>query len=618
MRSVMRWGARLLALGLLAVVGLAVHSWYFRPLSARIFYERVFIQTAVDSPEMISSMRLLPGWLDWTTDELDDYSLAAGDRGVRQLEDALATLRGYDRDVLRDPLSYDVLEYFLATQVEGTRYRYHSAPLNQLFGIQSNLPTFLATQHPVADAGDAEDYLARLGEFPRISDEVMQGLRHRESLGLRPQTFVVEKVLEEMRGFTGQAPTENILYTALATQLEAAGDAIPEDRRSAILARAEAAIRDQVYPAYAQWIAWYEELLPRTTGNDGVWAMPDGEAYYAWAVRMHTSTDMTPQQVHALGLAEVARIEAEMDAILVGEGLVEGTIGDRVLQIAARADQLYPDTDAGRAQILADYQAHIDTIDAGLGPYFNVRPQQPVRVERIPEFKQAGSPGAYYQSPSFDGTRPGIFYANLRSVAEIPRFSMRTLAYHEGIPGHHFQVTIQQELQGVPTFRKLLPFTAYQEGWALYSERLASELGFQPTPLDELGRLQAEMFRAVRLVVDTGLHQERWTREQAIAYMIEKTGMPPTDVTAEIERYLVMPGQALAYKVGMNTILDLREEARAALGERFDLAAFHDEVLTKGALPMAILQREVRAWIAARQSAPATATAAAPAAPARG
>jgi uncharacterized protein (DUF885 family) len=307
---------------------------------------------------------------------------------------------------------------------------------------------------------------------------------------------------------------------------------------------------------------------------------------------------MSPEEIHALGLSEVARIEIEMDAILRGEGLAKGSIGERVRVIAERPDQLYPDTDEGRAEILRDYQSMIDTIDAGLDPYFNVRPQQSVRVERIPVFKEKTSPGAYYQGPALDGSRPGVFYANLRSVAEIPRFSMRTLAYHEGIPGHHFQVTIQQELQGVPTFRKLLPFTAYSEGWALYSEQLASEIGFQPTPLDDLGRLQAEMFRAVRLVVDSGLHYQRWTREQAIDYMVEKTGMPQTDVVAEIERYLVMPGQALAYKVGMNTILALRHEARSELGERFDIKGFHDVVLINGALPMTLLQAEVRDWIA--------------------
>nr|WP_265468631.1 DUF885 domain-containing protein [Arenimonas daejeonensis] len=246
---------------------------------------------------------------------------------------------------------------------------------------------------------------------------------------------------------------------------------------------------------------------------------------------------MTPAQIHQLGLDEVTRIEAEMNAILIGEGLEEGTIGERVQLIAQRPDQLYPDTDAGRAAIIADFTTIIGEIDAGIGDYFNVRPKQGVKVERVPEFREKTAPGAYYNPPAFDGSRPGVFYINLRNTAEVARFGMRTLAYHEAIPGHHFQTTIQQELTGVPTFRKILPFTAFSEGWALYTERLAWEIGFQDQPLDNLGRLQAEMFRAVRLVVDTGMHDKRWTREQAIAYMLEKpacrkpTSSPRSNVT---------------------------------------------------------------------------------------
>jgi uncharacterized protein (DUF885 family) len=491
---------------------------------------------------------------------------------------------------------------FLQTQADGERFRFHDYPLNQLFGIQSNLPSFMASQHRIAGLPGAEAYVARLREIPRVAAQVREGMAKREQLGIIPPTFVVEKVTAEMQAFVATEPKQNILYTALADKMAKADEAIAEADQQRMLADAEAVIRDQVYPAYQGWIDDYVALLPKTTGNHGVWALPDGAAFYQHQIRMHTTTDMTPEQVHELGLREVARIEGEMDAILKGEGLVEGTIGERVRTIAARPDQLYPDTDEGRAQILADYQAMIDAIDAGLGPYFNVRPTQPVKVERIPEFKEKTSPGAYYQPPALDGSRPGVFYANLRSVQEIPRFSMRTLAYHEGIPGHHFQLAIQQKIQGVPTFRKLLPFTAYSEGWALYSEKLAAEIGFQPTPLDDLGRLQAEMFRAVRLVVDSGLHHKRWTREQAIDYMVEKTGMPQTDVVAEIERYLVMPGQALAYKVGMNTIVELRDEAKRELGEGFDLAAFHDVVLTNGSLPMTLLQQRVRAWIAAEKA----------------
>lgn len=602
MAKVFRWAFRGGLLLLLALTLFVLHSLYFKPVSIRIFYERVFASFAIDSPQLLSGLGLLPPALDWSADELDDYSVAQGDRQAAKLEEDLATLRSYDRESLDDKLSYDTLDYFLGTQVDGLRFRYHDYPLNQLFGTQSNLPSFMASQHRIVGLGSAEDYVARLGEFPRVGREVMEGLKKREELKIIPPTFVVEKVTAEMQAFVATEPTKNILYTTLVDKMAKAAEPIAKADQERVLALAEEAITQQVYPTYQAWIDYYVALKPKTTGNNGVWALPDGDAFYQYMVRMHTTTDLTPDQVHDLGLREVARIETEMDAILKGEGLAEGTIGERVRQIAARPDQLYADTDEGRAQILADYQSMIDHIDAGLGPYFNVRPKQSVRVERIPVFKEKTSPGAYYEPPALDGSRPGVFYANLRSVGEIPRFSMRTLAYHEAIPGHHFQIAIQQELTGVPTFRKLLPFTAYAEGWALYSERFAAETGFQPTPLDDLGRLQAEMFRAVRLVVDSGLHHKRWTREQAIDYMVEKTGMPQTDVVAEIERYIVMPGQALAYKVGMNTIVELREEAKRELGDRFDIKGFHDTVLTGGSLPMMLLQQRVRDWIAAEKA----------------
>jgi uncharacterized protein (DUF885 family) len=602
MAKVFRWAFRGGLLLLLALTLFVLHSLYFKPVSIRIFYERVFASFAIDSPQLLSGLGLLPPALDWSADELDDYSVAQGDRQAAKLEEDLATLRSYDRESLDDKLSYDTLDYFLGTQVDGLRFRYHDYPLNQLFGTQSNLPSFMASQHRIVGLGSAEDYVARLGEFPRVGREVMEGLKKREELKIIPPTFVVEKVTSEMQAFVATEPKKNILYTTLVDKMAKAAEPIAKADQERVLVLAEEAITQQVYPTYQAWIDYYVALKPKTTGNNGVWALPEGDAFYQYMVRMHTTTDLTPDQVHDLGLREVARIETEMDAILQGEGLVEGTIGERVRQIAARPDQLYPDTDEGRAQILADYQSMIDNIDAGLGPHFNVRPKQSVRVERIPVFKEKTSPGAYYEPPALDGSRPGVFYANLRSVGEIPRFSMRTLAYHEAIPGHHFQIAIQQELTGVPTFRKLLPFTAYAEGWALYSERFAAETGFQPTPLDDLGRLQAEMFRAVRLVVDSGLHHKRWTREQAIDYMVEKTGMPQTDVVAEIERYIVMPGQALAYKVGMNTIVELREEAKRELGDRFDIKGFHDTVLTGGSLPMMLLQQRVRDWIAAEKA----------------
>ncbi|MEO7251442.1 MAG: DUF885 domain-containing protein [Arenimonas sp.] len=601
MKRIFRWGFRAAFLILALFALFAAHTIWFKPVHIRLFFERVFIEYALEDPQLLSSLRILPAWLDWYSDDLTDLSLAHSDKLDAKVRNDLATLRSYDRAALSgdNQLSYDMLESFLAIQAEGEKFGRHNYPLNQLFGVQNELPTFMATQHAITSLADGDNYVTRLDKFPLAYRQLMGGLLKRESEGIIPPRFVIEKVLTEMRAFVAAPARQNVLYTSLVERLDKLpAGAADADERKALLARTEASISGQVYPAYRTLIAYYDKLLPKAQANNGVWALPDGVAYYAWAVRAQTTTEMTPAQVHALGVSEVARIEAEMDPILRGEGLTEGSVGQRLQQIARRPDQLYPDTDAGRAQIIADFQKIIDDSDKGLSPYFDVRPKQGVTVERVPQFREKTAPGAYYNTGSFDGSRPGTFYINLRNTAEIPKFGMRTLAYHEAIPGHHFQKTIQQELTGVPTFRKLLPFTAFAEGWALYSERLAWEIGYEKQPLDNLGRLQAEMFRAVRLVVDTGLHKQRWTREQAIAYMLDKTGMPETDVVAEIERYLVMPGQALAYKVGMTKILQLRERAKAGLGDRFDLKRFHSVVLTGGDMPLALLERRVDAWIA--------------------
>ena len=601
MRTAFRWIFRLFLLALLAVILLIAHTLLFKPLKSDWFYERVFVEYGFQDPQMMSSMRMLPSWMDWYSDDLTDQSLAQERKMQDKLKKDLATLQKYDRKGMNeaDALNYDMLQYFLAIQAEGEKYAHHNYPLNQLFGIQNEFPTFMATQHPVESEADAENYLARLDKTPAIVEQVMEGLLVREREKILPPTFVVEKVLKEMRAFVAVPPAQNILYTSLAEKFDKAGEsAVSAAQRKDLLARTETAIRDKVYPAYGKFIAYYDKLLPKTTGNNGVWALPDGDAFYAYAVKMHTTTAMTPEQVHQLGLSEVARIEAEMDVILRGEGLSLGSVGARVQGVSKRPDQLYPDTDAGRTEVINDFQSIINEIDNGLTPYFNVRPKMGVEVERVPQFREKTAPGAYYNPPAFDGSRPGVFYINLRNTAEVAKFGMRTLAYHEGIPGHHFQIAIQQEMKGVPIFRKVLPFTAFAEGWALYSERLAWEAGFQKQPLDNLGRLQAEMFRAVRLVVDSGMHYKHWSREQSIAYMLEKTGMSETDVVAEIERYLVMPGQALAYKVGMNKILELRERAKTALGPKFDIKAFHDVVLTGGSMPMALLEQRVDQWVA--------------------
>ncbi|HUS24444.1 MAG TPA: DUF885 domain-containing protein [Candidatus Binatia bacterium] len=604
MKTALKLLAALLAVALLAVIALGVHVWFFKPWSIDIFFEKVFLRAVVDDPETLSQLRILePLGIDFHDDELTDASPSRQMQLSAQTREALETLHRYDRERLepQQQLSYDILDWFLADAVAGEPWQFHDYPLNQMFGVQSDLPDFMVNTHQINDAETARDYVARLDRFRWKFGQVMEGLRLREARGIVPPRFTVEKVMAEMKAFVAPKPEEQLLYTHLRDALQQLKD-VPQAERDAILADGGRAVAESVIPAYRQLISYYETLLPKATANHGVWALPQGDAFYAWCVRHHTTTDFTPEQVHQIGLAEVARIEAQVETILRGQGLTRGSVGVRMAELTRDARFLYPDSDDGRKQVLADFQHIIDEVNAGLDPYFNLRPASSVKVERIPQFKEKTAPGAYYQPPPLDRSRPGVFYTNLRDPRETYKWGMRTLAYHEAIPGHHFQIAIAQELQHVPTFRKLGLFTAYAEGWALYAERLASEAGFEKDPMDDLGRLQSEMFRAVRLVVDTGMHYRKWTREQAIEYMRDKVGQPEADVVAEIERYLVMPGQALAYKAGMMKILQLREKAQQALGERFQLKDFHDVVLRGGAMPLAVLEAQVDRYIAAQRA----------------
>jgi uncharacterized protein (DUF885 family) len=600
MRTLFKWLFRLILLAVILGVAFFVHVWYFKPYSVNWFYGRTFAQFAIDSPQMLSSMRILPSWADFYSDKLDDSSPAHEQKMADMIHADYDMLKQYDRNAMdrKGQLSYDVLEYFLRIQREGEKYREYDFPVNQMFGVQSNLPNFMAQQHPVTKESDAKDYIARLDKFPVKFDQVIEGLRLRESKGIVPPQFSVEEVLKQMDGFTSKPPKENPLYVSFKEKIDKiAADKMDQATRDHLLAGVEASITHSVYPAYKKLTDYFTALQLKAQGNFGAWHLPDGDAYYAWCVRQNTTTDKTPEEIHQLGLSEVARVGAEMDTILKAQGLADGSIGVRVQQLAKNPEQLFANTDDGKKAMVERYQAILDEVNAGLGAAFDVRPKLGVKVERVPEFAEKTAPGAYYQPGSFDGSRPGVFYANMRDTAETPKWAMRTLAYHEGIPGHHFQISVAQEITGLPFFRRVLPFTAYVEGWALYSERLAWELGFEKDPLDNLGRLRDEMMRAVRLVVDTGIHYKHWTREQAITYMMDNTGMAESDVTSEIERYFVDPGQALAYKVGMLKILELREKAKTELGDKFVLAQFHNQVLTNGALPLELLDRVINDWI---------------------
>jgi len=596
----------ILTILLLLILGIAIFAInliWFKPFNINHFYERVFIEYVLEDPELLSQLRMLESvGLHFHNDDLSDSSPEFSLKMVEKTRNDLETLHEYDRSKLgkKEQLSYDVLDYFLTESVEGDKWMWHNYPVNQLFGIQSSLPDFMANTHHIGNKRDAEHYITRLSKFDTKFEQVIEGLKIREEKKIIPPKFVIEKVLKEMTDFNTTAATENILYTSFQERLDTISG-MEDKEKDRLLVQVRQQIDNIVYPAYQQLIDFFTNQQNKATTDDGVWKLPDGDAYYRSALESNTTTKMSPEEVHQLGLQQVEQVTAEMRTILDSLGFSpDTTVAAHLQTLAADSSFLYPDTDEGRAQCLADYQKMIDDVDKQLTELgiFGLRPKMGVEVKRIPEFKEKTAPGAYYNGPPMDGSRPGVFYANLRDMAEIPKWGMRTLAYHEAIPGHHFQITIAQELTGLPTFRKLLPFTAYAEGWALYTEYLAKEYAFHNDPYSHLGRLQAELFRAVRLVVDTGIHFKRWTREQAIEYMDNTTGMPHGDVVAEIERYIVMPGQACAYKVGMLKILELRTKVQTTLKDKFDIKEFHDLVLKNGSLPLGILEKVVEEYIA--------------------
>lgn len=593
------------------LITLAAHEWFAKkPFFFRAFLDRSVVKMAFESPETLTSLGFLESvGISGHNAELDDDSPEAMDKIFAEVRDLRETLLSYPDADLDDNqrISKDIGLYLADFALASESYRYHNYPLNQLFGVQNAYPSFMQAQHQVHSVGDAENYLSRLQKVKLKFAQTLEGLKIREAKGIIPPKFVIERVLTEMNEFVATPVQDNILYSSFKTKL--ADTDISADEQARLLAAVEVDIKGSVHPAYQLFIDYFTQLQAKAGTDDGYWALPNGSLAYEQLLKFFTTTNYTADEIHAKGLAEVNRIQREIMTILAAEGYdISQGFSVAIEALAADPKFYYEDSDAGRAQILVDYQHILDEVNAGLGDAFRIRPEAGMEVVRIPEFKEKTAPGAYYQQPAIDGSRPGRFFANLFDIKATPKYGMRTLAYHEGIPGHHFQIALAMELEGMPLIRKMAPFTAYIEGWALYGERLAWEQGFQQDPFDNIGRLQAELFRAVRLVVDTGIHHSRWTREQAIDYMKKNTGMSDRDVTAEIERYIVMPGQATAYKVGMMKILELREKAKLALGDKFDLRDFHDVVLKNGAVPLDILETLVDRYIADAKDAEAKAT----------
>jgi uncharacterized protein (DUF885 family) len=596
---------------LLVVIGGAGFAYFFvwtYPLKFNWLLDRQAVSYVIGHPEAMTQIGVIDGTaIDYHSGKLDPYSLDERADTFARVRAYEAEIKGWDRAKLapQEQLSYDIVLWTYDRALADEKYPWLGAgnnlyPINPAFGIQKDLPNFLLSSHPIKNALLARHYVDRLRAMGPVLDAVTADVDRQAKLGVIPPDFIIDGSIDQMKSLIAPLPEKNALVTNLADKTAKLG--MDMNERNKLLADAAAAVKEVVYPAYQRMIAQQQALRPRATHDAGLWRLNGGADYYADQLKLLTSTDMTPDEIHAYGLSEVARISAEADTELKSIGMSDGTVGERLDKLMADPRFLYTNNDAGRAQMLAHYKQLLGHVQTLLPKYFEQLPKAKLDVQRVPVFSEKGSAGAYYEPPSLDGGRPGVFFANLRNVAETPMWAMPTLAYHEGIPGHHLQIATAMEVPNLPLLRRFEFLPAFGEGWALYAEHLAKDMDlYQGDPYGDLGRLQAELFRATRLVVDTGMHAKHWSREQAITYMQSNTGMAQSDVTAEIERYVVWPGQACAYKIGMKTILDMREKARAALGPKFDLKGYHALVLENGAMPLWLLQENVDRWIGEKQ-----------------
>ncbi|MFB9264630.1 DUF885 family protein [Bradyrhizobium erythrophlei] len=566
-----------------------------------IFFEQAFERQIRRSP---TSEAALLGRKDrqhlW--DEIDE---AAQDDAVREVGRDLDRLRtDFDPRTLPDgaKLSYRLFESGCVTMLEADKFRHYNYPLNQMEGWQSSIPAFLLNNHPIDAVEDAEAYISRLEGVRRLVAQVIDGVELRYRKGIVAPRFVYDKVIRDCRNLLSGVPfhASGKDSTWLA-DVRAKVEALPisyTKKPKLIEAAVQAMIRF-VQPAYVDLIAAAARLEALASTDDGAWKHPDGVEFYAQELRHVTTTELSATQIHEYGLEEVARIHGEMEKMKNSIGF-GGDLAAFFEHIKTNREFVYPDSEEGRSTYLRDATRVMDQMYRKLGNSFGRIPRAPLVVRRVEAFREESSGLAFYQAPPMDGSQPGIYYVNLSTMEILKTFQLEALAYHEGVPGHHIQLAMASELTGVPTFQKFGSYAAYSEGWALYAELLAKDLGAYGDLMSDFGRLAAELWRATRLVVDTGIHACRWTRQQAIDYLHKVTPHPLSQIIGEVERYIVIPGQATAYKVGMQQMLALRSKANSALGRAFDLREFHDVVLGSGALPLGILSELVDHWISSK------------------
>jgi len=556
-----------------------------RGLDIDAFFEASYRQLLLRDPEKITELGLAKQF-GIRQDQLADLSDAYL-RDTQKLESAiLAQLQTYERGKLSpaQQLSADVYAWYLQDRVRGHAFMYADYPINPvIISYHTELTLLFTDLHPVRDVQEARDYVSRLSQVKRQADQVIDGLKRRQAAGVVLPKFYFPFVLGELRDVAYANPRDTLFYTAFQDKVNALKD-VSEADKAKLLQDAEKAVETSVQPAFRALSEILEQQEQIATNDAGVWKFPNGADYYAYMLRHHTTTEMTTDQIHALGLSEVTRLQAEIRAAAKALGYPEN---ESILQLIGRAAQ-----DSGVLQddeIVKGYEAILQAAERDIAPAFDLRPKAKVIVI-------GGPTGGYYIGAAMDGSRPGAFYASAQGTRN--KFNMQSLAYHEAVPGHHTQVAIAQELN-LPLFRNDMGFTGYVEGWALYAERLAWELGFyKNNPYGNIGRLQFELMRAARLVVDTGLNAKKWSYSQAINYFVQEAGLPRESAEAEVARYICWAGQATAYKVGMIKILELRQKAKDKLGARFDLKEFHNVVLGNGSLPLEILERVVDDYIA--------------------
>ncbi|MDB5392529.1 MAG: hypothetical protein JWM91_35 [Rhodospirillales bacterium] len=561
-----------------------------------------FVQEQLQrSPETATSLGLDKDELAELKSRLSDVSLAATAKEKIDNARRIERLKAIDRAALSglDAANYDTVMFTLAVEDEGDRgFNYggggSGAPyiLSQLTGSYQSIPDFLDTEHAIESAADAESYMARLNAFATMMDQELEQVRHDVENGVVPPDFVIDKTLVQMNAFLDTPADKATIVKSIGRRAREKG--LSGDYE----AKAAAIYTGKVLPALARQAAYLKELRPMAGHDAGVARLPKGSDYYRVSLKKYTTSGLSPDEIHQAGLDLVESLSAELDPLLKAQGLNDKSVGTRLSIMASDPKYLYENTDAAKVKMIADLNAKVAVVLAKLPGYFDILPKSKVEIRRVPKNIEAGAPGGYYQPGSLDGARPGAYYINLRDTAELPSWGLSTLTYHESIPGHHLQISLSNETTGLPLIRKILFFSGYGEGWALYAEQLAIEMGmYDSDPLGRIGQLQAALFRAVRLVVDSGMHAKGWSREKTVAYYVDTLGEKETAAVTEIERYCVWPGQACSYMLGKLTWLKARDRARQALGPKFDLRAFHHAGLLSGALPLAVLDQVIDQYV---------------------